>query len=383
MKLMYVQDSLGTGGAERSNADLWYYLIEQGNIELKIVVLEHREVGIESEILNAGFDVTFLKEGNFLNQVNQLVREIRNFKPDLVQSVLFKSAIRVRMAKKITSFFHLEYIVNCSYSEIRYKDPKINNFGLSFFKRMNRFTQKFGVDHFVAITQEVKKHAIKHLNIRPDKISVIPRGRKANTYLDEKEKIRREIRNELKIAEDAVLFIHVGRQEYQKAHLDLLNAILAEDEELNRKKVEFIFCGRKGNSSKNIEQFIQQYPLKTPMQWLGHRDDVHKLLVAADVFIFPSLFEGLGGSLIEAQAAGLPIIASDIPVFKEVVNEQENALLFKTSSPEELADKMLELVKDKNRRLEMEQKSLEQYRNKFQIEDVHNQVLDLYEKLVK
>lgn len=382
MRLMYVQDSLGTGGAERSNADLWYYLKDQSNITLKIVVLEHRKEGIEEEIINAGFDVDFLKNANFISQVKCLASIINDFKPDIVQSVLFKSAIRVRLAKKFAHFFHIEYIVNCSYSKIRYKDPKINAAGLTFFKYVNRFTQFEGVDHFVAITQEVKNHTFQHLKINPDKISVIPRGRKENIFLSDKIEIRNNIRKELDISDDSVLFVHVGRQEYQKAQTDLLKAIKLKDQELNELNSYFIFCGRKGNLSKEIEDYLDNNNIKTPIAWLGHRNDISKVLLAADVFVFPSLFEGLGGSLIEAQAAGLPIIASDIKVFEEVIKENFNAKIFQTSNVADLAENLKLLASSEDLRDEYGINSLKHFHEKFQLGDIHQRILNLYKKLV-
>lgn len=382
MRIMFVQDSLGTGGAERSNANLWYFLKEQPDIDIKIVVLEHRKEGIEEEIINAGFDVTFLQNGNLLSHAKKLACFIKKFKPDIVQSVLFKSAIRVRLAKRFTKFFHLEYIVNCSYSEIRYKDPQINTTGLTFFKHVNRFTQSGGVDHFVAITQEVKNHASQHLKISPSKISVIPRGREENLFISDKVEIRKSIRKELNVPDDSVLFVHVGRQEYQKAQTDLLKAVKLKDRELNEFNSHFIFCGRKGNLSKEIEEYLNVNNIKTPIDWLGHRSDIPKVLLAADVFVFPSLYEGLGGSLIEAQAAGLPIIASDIKVFEEVVKENFNAKIFETSNESDLAEKLTLLASSKELRTEYGNNSLKHFYQNFQIEDIHRRILDLYKNLV-
>lgn len=381
MRIMFVQDSLGTGGAERSNANLWYFLKNQNDLNLKIVVLEHRKEGIEDEIINKGFDVTFLKNGNLLSQAKNLALIIQDFKPDIVQSVLFRSAIRVRLAKKFTRFFHIEYIVNCSYSEIRYKDPKINTTGLTFFKYVNRFTQAEGVDHFVAITQEVKLHASQHLKIDPDKISVIPRGREENQFISNKKEIKNSIREDLGIQEDSVLFVHVGRQEYQKAQTDLLKAIKLKDSELNNLNSHFIFCGRKGNLSKEIEDYLKANNIKTPIDWLGHRSDISKVLLAADVFVFPSLYEGLGGSLIEAQAAGLPVIVSDIKVFEEVVKENFNAKIFETSNEADLAEKLTLLASSKELRTEYGKNSLRHFHQNFQIEDIHRRILDLYKNL--
>lgn len=383
MRILYVQDSLGTGGAERSNAEMWYFLKEKKNVTLKIIVLEHRKVGIEDEIINAGFDVTFLKKGDFIKQVFQLKSYIKEFNPTIVHSVLFKSFIRVRFAKLLTNFFHLESIVNCSYSEVRYKDPKINSIGLTFFKYVNRFTQNFGVDNFVALTKEVKNHTIEHIGANPDKIKVIPRGRRENMYLPRKEECRKIYLEEFNLEDTDTILIHVGRQEYQKGHMDLLRAIKSKDEELNNENSVFLFCGRKGNATEEIQKFLSINKLKTRIFWLGHRHDVNKLLVASNIFVFPSLFEGLGGALIEAQAAGLPIICSDIKVFEEVVVKDSNALIFKVENETELASCLLKMGSSKNLREEYGKQSLRNFKSKFLIDDIHEKMYTLYKETQK
>ena len=382
MKILYVQDSLGTGGAERSNAELWYFL-RRKNVELKIVVLEHRPVGIEDEILKAGFDVIFLTPGNILSQVLELKRIIKDYSPDLVHSVLFRSAMRVRLTKSFLHFFHIESLVNCSYSPIRYKDPQINSLGLRIYQFLNQRTQSSGTNKFIAITEEVKKHAVAYIHIPSGKLAVINRGRTENPFVNsgDENEVKSKYREELKFSPNEIIFVHVGRQEYQKGHLPLLKAVKQNDKEFEDLNVHFLFCGREGNETRQIKKFLEHNPLSTKISWLGHRNDVAKILAAGDVFVFPSLFEGLGGALIEAQAAGLPILCSNIRVFEEVVNKDENALLFEVGNIDELSNKILLLAKSSSLRQEMGRKSLLNFQKKFRIEKIHQEMLDFYIKM--
>lgn len=379
MRVLYIQDSLGTGGAERSNAELWYYLREKG-VKIKIVVLEHRPEGIEQEILNAGFEVIFLDQGSFFNHVKQLKKIISDFKPDLVHSVLFKAAMRTRSAKLLVNFKNIESLVNSTYAEIRYKDPKINSKTLRIYEKLDKISEKFGVDHFIAITNEVARHYRQHLNIKEEKISIIYRGRKENTNLDKKTELRANLSEELGVNFEGLLFIHVGRQEFQKAHLDILKAIKIADNQLSEAGVHFLFCGRKGNATSAIEEFLNDNRIKTKITFLGHRNDIYKLLAVSDVFVFPSLFEGLGGSLIEAQAAGLPVICSDISVFEEVVTP-ENALFHKVNNPKSLSNQFLKIL-NADRKM-MGKISLKNYNDNFKLEQVNKKMVDLYKKLVE
>lgn len=379
MRILFVQDSLGTGGAERSNAELWYFLREEG-IDLKIVVLEHRMEGIESEILGANFDVNFLKTGSFINQANQIKDLIKNFKPDIVHSVLFRASMRVRLVKLRYKFTHVESLVNCTYDEIRYHDPKINSMLLKVYEKLDGLSQNFGVDHFLPITNEVKNHYIKHLNIKPEKLTVISRGRKQNKFRSEKKNLRMAVNKELDLDSEGLIFIHVGRQEFQKAHLDILKAIKIIDKELAVAKAQFLFCGRKGNATGEIKEFLEHNKLNTRVEFLGHRNDIYQLMVASDVFLFPSRFEGLGGSLIEAQAAGLPVICSDIPVFKEVVSPL-NARFHKTNDPHSLGLVLKEMIFQNNLE-EMGKSSLKNYNENFQLKKINRKMLEFYHNII-
>src|SRR5687768_5851891 len=124
MKILFVIDSLGTGGAERSTAEIWYYLRDQG-IDLSIVVLKHRKEGIEQEILREGFKVFFLSKKGVLPQALEISKHIRTQHPDIVHSTLFMSNLRVRLARLVTKFRHVESLISCTYDPVRLTDPRI------------------------------------------------------------------------------------------------------------------------------------------------------------------------------------------------------------------------------------------------------------------
>ncbi|AHM58416.1 capsular polysaccharide biosynthesis glycosyl transferase [Flammeovirgaceae bacterium 311] len=383
MRILFVQDSLGTGGAERSNAYLWYYLRAQG-VEFRIIVLGHRKEGIEQEILSEGFQVTFLKRGSYLKNGREIAGIIKAYKPAVVHSVLYESNLRVRFAKFFTQFYHVESLVNCTYAPIRFKDPRVSTPGLYLAKYIDYFTRSRGVDHSIAITREVAKHYQEQFNIPSSGMSVIFRGRKENQHLAERAAHRQKINKELGIAADKVVLIHVGRQEYQKGHITLLESLAniygSSKETWN--KIEFLFCGRMGNASADIDAFTEAHPeLTEKLHWLGHRHDVLQLLAAADVFVFPSLYEGLGGSLIEAQAAALPIVCSDIPVLHEVVKEGKNALMFPVTDPGSMANQLIRVINNPEQRKSMREYSLRNYQEKFRLQNINEEMLNFYRKV--
>ena len=382
MKLLYIQDSLGTGGSERSNAELWYYLREKVDVHIRIVALKHRKEGVEEEILKAGFDVIFLEPGGLFNHARQISKIVKEYKPDIVHSTLFNSNLRVRLAKLFTSFYHIESLVNCSYDKVRFEDPKINSYSLKIYKQIDKYTQLQGTDKFLAVTQGVKRHYEEELNITPSKIDFIYRGRKDNPFFDRKKEVSLQLRNELGFDKEDLIFVLVGRQEFQKAHIDVLKAIKEQDEKLHQVNAKFIFCGRNGSSTGLLKDFLKEENLQTEIKFLGHRTDITRILMASDVFVFPSLYEGIGGAVIEAQAAGLPVIASDIDAFLEVMKGNKYTEFFKKSNFSHLGEKLVKVAVSPALREKMGEEGRKNFINNFQLESINHKVLDYYKNLI-
>jgi len=119
--------------------------------------------------------------------------------------------------------------------------------------------------------------------------------------------VRNKLRNELNISNQFVIG-HIGRFEEQKNHRLIID-ILAEVSKLNKNSILLLIGD--GSLKENILEKCDSLGLKSKVIFTGVRTDIPQLLQAMDVFLFPSLFEGLGIVAIEAQAAGLHTIVSD------------------------------------------------------------------------
>ncbi|MDY2938252.1 MAG: glycosyltransferase family 1 protein [Fusicatenibacter sp.] len=116
-----------------------------------------------------------------------------------------------------------------------------------------------------------------------------------------------EMRRELQLKEEVVIG-HVGQFRLQKNHEFLID-IFAECVKLNP-QVKLILAGD-GDTRKKVEEKVSNLGLQEKVLFLGVRTDIDRLLQVMDVFVFPSLYEGLPVTLIEAQAAGLPCVIAD------------------------------------------------------------------------
>ena len=150
------------------------------------------------------------------------------------------------------------------------------------------------------------------------------------------DKWRLDVRQELKI-NDAFIIGHIGRvSPPQKNHL-FLTQIFSE---IVKRRTNTILLLVGAESNQELTDQIQKLGLERKVLFLGQRTDVNRILSAMDVFVFPSLYEGLPVALVEAQSAGLKCFASD-RITKEVAILDDIEFLPLTNTPEVWADKIL------------------------------------------
>lgn len=151
------------------------------------------------------------------------------------------------------------------------------------------------------------------------------------------ESIRQNIRNQLKLEKKFVIG-HIGRFSYQKNHLLLIQIFNAFHKKYPESVLLLIGTGP---DYIKIQSLVSKLGLSSAVLFLGVREDISDLLQAMDTFILPSHFEGFGIVLLEAQANGLPCLASD-NISSEANISGEIKFLSTCDSPEKWADCILE-----------------------------------------
>lgn len=380
LKILFLINGLGTGGAERSLAEALPYFIKNG-IDPLIVCFYHRKEGVEQAILAQKFDVRFLTNLSLVERVRQIRQIVLTEKPHLLHSTIFEANLAGRLAALRLPICVINSLVSTPYASIRLQDPNFGALKLNAVRLLDSWTARLCTDHFHAITHAVKLHAMETMHIAAERITVIERGRDPGRLGCPSEERHFQARKKLGFSMEEPILINVGRQEYQKGQKYLLQAVAALI--TTRPNLTLLIVGRDGGASAELQKLAVALGISQRVHFFGHREDIPDLLAAANLFVFPSILEGLGGALLEAMALGLPIVASDLPALREVVDVGGNALLAAPASATALASAIETLLNDCAKMCSFGQRSRTIFEERFTLEQSASRMTALYHKVIQ
>ena len=251
----------------------------------------------------------------------------KTIQPDLILSYTIKPNIYGNLAARMLSI------------------PTINNIsglGTLFIKKtivsyIGRLLYKIGLassSHVFFQNNEDRQLFLKYKLIKPTKNSVIPGSGVDTTYY--KSNRTTNLGNR---------FLFVGRLIRDKGVIEFLDAALKILQTYPHKQFFLIGeldCNNKTALNKsNLDYYLNQ---SSQIQYLGKTDDIKSILSEVDVMVLPSYREGLSKSLIEAAAMSLPIITTDVPGCREVVEHKFNGILCQAKSTSSLENAILEMI---------------------------------------
>lgn len=191
----------------------------------------------------------------------------------------------------------------------------------------------------IAVSQQTRQLAIDE-GVSADRITVIPNG---VTPLDTLSVNRMECREELGLGEGDIFLLSVGRLTYQKGHEYLVQAMPQVIKRFPQAKAGI--CGE-GPLRSQLQSQIMELGLSDHVKLLGSRVDVSPIFASADIFVLPSRWEGLSRALMEAMAAGIPVIASRVDGIRDLITDGVHGLLVSSEDPKSLEASILQLLED-------------------------------------
>ena len=378
IRVLFVINQLGPGGTERSLADLIAGLGPHG-VEASVACLRATAAAFQADA-RVECPVEVLPGRGILAKARHLRKALASSPPDLVHTMLFEADLVGRLAAAGTGVPVLSSLVNTGYEPVRFRDPNISRLRLRAVQILDAVTGRLLTTHFHALTGAVKDSAVRRLRLPPDRITVVPRGRDTRRLGAPSAERRDRARRALGLAPEDEVVVNVGRQDYQKGHRYLLEAaaLLAPE----RPRLRVVVAGKEGRMTPELRRLLADRRLEGTVRFLGNRSDVPEVLAAGDVFAFPSLYEGIGGAVIEAMALGLPVVCSDLPPLREVVDEGESALVVRPEDPPALAAALARILDDPELARRFGRQGREAFLERFSLERGTAEMARLYRALV-
>ena len=182
------------------------------------------------------------------------------------------------------------------------------------------------VDRYIAVSEDVASNLERRFNVPRSKISVVPNA----ADLDEIDAAGRTPPTDWPVQPGQRAALLLARLETEKGVDIAVRAAAAVPE------IALVIAGE-GSCRDALETLVTQLGIRDRVHFLGHRTDPAALLAGADVFVLPSLAEGFPLSVVEAMAAGVPVVASDIGGTREAVEQEHTGLLVPPSDADALA----------------------------------------------
>jgi len=190
-----------------------------------------------------------------------------------------------------------------------------------------------------------------------------------------------DIRAAFKILPTSILIIFIARFTSQKQPLSLINAF-AEAVKKNP-SLELMMVGE-GDENKIALEKVSKLKLSPKIHFLPFRQDVPDLLAAADIFVLPSLWEGLPIGLLEAMSMGKAVIATNVDGTKEIIKNNENGLLIETSNlTQDLTEAILHLSTNENLRNQLGINAKKTIQENFSASEMTKKIENLYAQVLR
>jgi glycosyltransferase involved in cell wall biosynthesis len=245
-------------------------------------------------------------------------------------------------------------------------------------ERLNRLLRPL-CDAVVTVSRQVYEVEIKRSGANPAKIVEIPSGVAVDTYVQVDRARVEQLSQTWHLLPRANLVGTVGRFEQPKGHIHLLEAMMRVHRQ--HPGTRALLVGD-GPLRPPMEAKARELSLSETVTFTGIRRDVAEILALLDIFVLPSLWEGLPVAVLEAMAAGLPVVATRVGGVPEVVIDGVTGLLVPPRNPDALSEAILRLLQDPDLRHRMGQAGRERVRERFSLEQMIRKTEALYERLL-
>jgi glycosyltransferase involved in cell wall biosynthesis len=281
------------------------------------------------------------------------------------QSAMFEAPVAVLAGKLLRRPVVVRAMASGTWGDLKRLREDRSILGTGWMSRKIR-----DADAVIALNGEVVQELVE-IGVAQEKIFFIPNGVEIGP-----DSCHRDY-----ALDEPVVVTFVGRLHPQKGVNMLLRAFRLTLQEMPDIRWRLKLAGT-GELERHLKGLADELAISQQVEFLGHVEDVDTLLDQSDLFVLPSLSEGMSNALLEAMAHGLPCIVRDIPGNNDVIRDGENGVTVKSDDVEGLARAMVRLAADVESRRRLGQQAHQTVKTHYSLAKVTNQYIGLYEGLL-
>ncbi|MFQ3550218.1 MAG: glycosyltransferase family 4 protein [Armatimonadota bacterium] len=358
LKTLHIDSEKGWGGGQVEVSALCKYLREQGH---GVVICCKYQSALHNWAKSQDINTLTLPLTNIssLYSIYILLLFIKKWQPD----VIHLHSSKATFIGSLASYFSKNN-VTITTRRMQYHISS-NWLNLKIYNKL--------CDCVIAISNAVKESLLDS-GVKEDIIRVIPSGCDYNKFSSFQKDLSK--RSEFSIDSDKLLLIAIGTAEC-KGNEYLIKAV----SELKKEKynIECIIIGN-SNHLNNLKKL--SYQLNAGIIFTGFRDDVPNLMAMSDVFVMPSLSEGLGISVLEAMAMGKPVIASETGGLKEIVIDGSTGYSIEPGNYKDIIAAVKKIIDNPDEAVKMTEEARKRVEEKYTFEAMTKSNEELYYELL-
>jgi sugar transferase (PEP-CTERM/EpsH1 system associated) len=236
----------------------------------------------------------------------------------------------------------------------------------------------FFTDIILTLSEQMAQDYASMINITREKIRVIYNGVDTDMFTSDK-CVPDKLKKELKIGENDFVVGFVGRIDPVKDIKTLIDAVYLVRPTIENIKIVIV---GEGSEKKALEDYAINKGMGDCLIFTGQRDDIPAFLNMMDIYVQPSLYEGMSNTIIEAMACGCAVIATNAGGNSELIEHDKDGILFKPGNADELSGYIRRLYKDPIKRNSLAERSCEKAKGQFSLSSMVRNYENLYMDLV-
>jgi glycosyltransferase involved in cell wall biosynthesis len=365
MRILHVISTINRGGAENHLADLAIGQVGRG-LDVMVAFLKGDRYW-ETRLRAAGVQVEPLELSHYgaIAPIIRLRRLLQRWAPDLVHSHMPPTELYTRLAL-LGHDLRPPLVVTKHNDEPFYRGPGHRMLGRWAARRAMRV---------IVISDAIRSYMRKQLDLPDDRIRTIHYGIDCRPFESVDDRARQKLRTEWGAGDNDMIIGTVARLVPQKALHVLLEAF-ARYRAIGQRRARLVIVGR-GPLLEELKETARRLDLSDAVIWAGFREDIPALMRAFDVFALTSAYEGFGLVLLEAMAAGRPIVATAVSAIPEIVQDAQTGMLCRPGDSEAVARAFLRL-EDADFRARLGQNGRLRARDYFSLDRMADATLAVY-----